>query len=154
MGGMRALLVLVTLTGAARADDSQCRILDVDFATAATADPTANMYAPQIVAWIEDTAGNYVDTIYITQATGTFGIGNRPGDFRLNSGPSWPYGRRATTFPIWAHKQPLRWPELVFQDARDAELSHSSSQSSIENHFCRPTGGTELDSMTCPSPVV
>ena len=48
-------------------------------------------------------AGDYIDTIYITQQTGTFGLGNRPGRFDFNSGPHWPYGRRITTFPVWSH---------------------------------------------------
>ena len=36
----------------------------------------------------------YVDTLYVTQQIGTFGLGNRPGHFDFNSGPIWPYGRR------------------------------------------------------------
>ena len=49
---------------------------------------------PQIVIWIEKPTGQYVDTIFITQQTGLYGIGNRPGRFDFNSGPNWPYGRR------------------------------------------------------------
>src|SRR5205085_2578410 len=58
----------------------------------------------QMVAWIETPAGVFQGTIYITAATGTFGIGNRAGRFDLNTGPGWPYGKRITTFPVWAHR--------------------------------------------------
>jgi hypothetical protein len=131
-------------------DSAQCRILDLSFAPATSADPK-NFALPQIVAWLEDVAGNYVATVYITHATGTYGIGNRPGRFDFNSAPLWPYGRRITTFPVWSHKQPLRWPELVFQDGSDSQLSHAASQSSIDTYFCRPLGPSEMDAVTCPS---
>src|SRR5262249_25252776 len=101
--GPMALLAL--LAAPARADTGQCHVIDVDFM------PTATL---QIVAWVEDTTGHYLDTIFITQAVGTYGIGNRPGRFDFNSGspmfPSWPYGRRVTTFPVWAHRHGMTFP--------------------------------------------
>ena len=108
---------------------------------------------PQVVAWLEDLQGNYIDTVYITHATGTFGIGNRPGRYDFNSAPLWPYGRRVTVFPVWAHKHGLTFPELVFQDGNDDGLSHSIAQSSRDTYFCRPLQGPELDAMTCPSSI-
>jgi hypothetical protein len=69
------ILSVASAVGAhAYADPGVCHFVDVDFT------PTADL---QIVAWIEDTKGNYVDTAYITQATGSFGIGNRPWSLRL-----------------------------------------------------------------------
>src|SRR5690349_4515648 len=68
----------------------------------------------QIVAWVEDSTGKYIDTIYMTAKTGVYGMGNRPGRKDFNSGPypnialgiddMWPYGRREMTFPVWAEK--------------------------------------------------
>jgi hypothetical protein len=126
-----------------------CTVVDVDFTPAAS----SNQFAPQIVAWIEDTSGNYLDTIYITQQTGTFGIGNRPGRFDFNSGPNWPYGRRPTVFPIWSHRHGLSWDQVVFQDADENNLSHPFNNSSREAHFCRPMMPSEpsWDAMTCAS---
>ncbi|HTR51085.1 MAG TPA: fibronectin type III domain-containing protein [Kofleriaceae bacterium] len=98
----------------------------------------------QIVAWIETAAGVYVDTIYITQKVGHYGLGNRPGRFDLNSGPIvhdlWPYGRRITTFPVWAHRHGMTFPEVVFQDGDDDDISHGVEISSPEKvpPFCRP----------------
>ena len=103
----------------------------------------------QIVAWVEDAAGNYVDTIYMTAKTGVYGMGNRPGRYDFNSGPypnpalgiddMWPYGRRINTFPVWAQRHPLEFPAVIFQDEQEDNLSHSFSESSAEHlPYCRP----------------
>ena len=73
-----------------------------------------------------------------------YGLGNRPGRFDFNSGPPssdlWPYGRRVTTFPVWAHRHGLSWPEVDFQNGDDDDLSHPANQSSAEltPPYCRP----------------
>jgi hypothetical protein len=104
----------------------------------------------QMVAWLEKADGTFVETLYITAKTGLYGLGNRPGRYDFNSGPvpnaskgiddMWPYGRRITTFPVWAHRHGLSWPLVVFQDDRDSDLSHSLSISSREvtPPYCRP----------------
>jgi hypothetical protein len=119
----------------------------------------------QIVAWVETSAGQYVDTLYITQETGRFGLGNRPGRFDFNSGPMFPYGRRTPTFPVWAHRHGMTFPMVLFQNSPDDpavcesyvndpngapghtrdyadcgenNLSHSFSASSRELHYCQP----------------
>src|SRR5688572_11211087 len=73
----------------------------------------------QIVAWVETAAGAYVDTVYITQTTGRFGLGNRPGRYDFNSGPMFPYGRRTTTFPVWSRRHGLTFPPVIFQTSPD-----------------------------------
>ncbi len=147
-----------------------CHVVDVDFTTAD--DGASNHFPPQVVVWIEDAAGNYIDTLYITQKTGTYGIGNRPGRMDFKSGPLFPYGRREETFPIWSHRHGVDFPRVVFRyytpepcnsntdcanqqlhtcdlgnhecaSSVDSELSHSQSVSSLEYHFCRPLMPTE-----------
>jgi hypothetical protein len=152
---MRALVICALLLGAREAS-AQCRNIELSFAS----QPTGQVpdVVPQVVAWLEDESGTFVDTIYITHATGTFGIGNRPGRFDFNSSFRWPYGRRTTTFPVWAHRHGLTWPELIFQTINetgtptDSRLSHQLDVSSSEIYFCRPFDGA--DAMTCPSAVV
>ena len=142
-----ALAILALAPAAAHADQAgECHTVDIDVV------PAADL---QIVAWVEDTAGNYVDTAYITQATGSFGIGNRPGRFDFNSGPGWPYGKRLTTFPVWAHNHHIEFPEVDFQNSQESDLSHPFSQSSHEGHFCRPLKDTEpaWDTGTCATSV-
>jgi hypothetical protein len=165
-----ALLALLGALGlglgapAVRADDAApvCRVVNVDFTPGGIAATSAGPEIdPQIVAWIEKppaagaTAGDFVQTIYITQQTGRYGIANRPGRFDFNSGPSWPYGRRVTVFPVWAHRHGVSFPQLEYQSGTDNDLSKMAGQSSTEVHFCRPlqTSESAWDAATCPSAV-
>jgi hypothetical protein len=155
----RALIVLLAAAIPAPATANVCRVANIDFLPAEQPTPAGMRFPLQIVAWIEDGAGKYVDTVFITQTTGSFGLGNRPGRFDLNSAPLWPYGRRITVFPVWAHRHGMSWPEVVFQDANDDQVSHAFAQSSQEKHFCRPMlhSGEDLvswDAATCASVAV
>jgi hypothetical protein len=147
---MLARLAVVLLAAAAlaprQAAAEQCRVVNVDF------QPTARL---QLVAWVEDSAGNYVDTVFITDAVGRRGIGNRPGRFDFNSGPRWPYGRRLTTFPVWANRHDQNFPTVVFQSGTESDLSHPFNLSSQETFFCRPLKPDEAgwDTGTCASPI-
>jgi hypothetical protein len=148
-----AALALAMLATTAHADDApSCRVIDVKLT------PADQL---QIVAWIEDPAGNFVGTAFITQQTGTYGMGNRPGELELNSGPNWPYGRRETTFPIWSHRHGLTWPMIEFQATvaganAENDVSQPAVNSSAEPHYCRPIedSGTDKpywDAQTCPT---
>jgi hypothetical protein len=140
IAGRLALLASLLFTTPSHAGE-QCVNVQVQFT------PTDSL---QIVAWIEDTNGTYIDTVYITAKTGMYGMGNRPGRYDFNSGPvpdpvtgvddMWPYGRRITTFPIWAHRHGIKFPAVVFQDGNESNLSHSFDQSSLEKTppYCRP----------------
>ena len=142
----RVALVTLLLCGVAHADGQQCVDLHVQFV------PTDSL---QIAAWVEDTAGNYEATIFLTRKIGLYGLGNRPGRFDFNSGPPpnaamhiddmWPYGRRITTFPVWSHRHGMTFPEVVFQTGSESDLSHPSSKSSREvtPPYCRPLDPTQ-----------
>ena len=161
--------LLAVFASFAHADTSACRVISLDFTpggipagmrTPPGQAPSGKLYPsaeilPQIVAWIETPAGDYVDTVYITQQTGRYGIGNRPGRYDFNSGPRWPYGRRITVFPVWANKQPRTFPQVDYNNDQDDNLSHPFNQSSSEGHFCRPLEFTDVnwDGVTCSSTV-
>ncbi len=146
------LLAMLLAPSGPAAAEGNCTTVDLELVPAAM---EGNPFAPQIVAWVETTAGVYVDTAYITAQTGSFGLGNRPGRFDFNSGPNWPYGRRLTVFPVWAHRHGLEWNEVEFQNKDESNLSHPFNQSSRETHFCRPMQRAEptWDAMTCASTV-
>ncbi|MEP6861432.1 MAG: fibronectin type III domain-containing protein [Deltaproteobacteria bacterium] len=159
---MRVAVAVLLVSGLAYADDPR-RCVDVQFT------PTDNL---QIVAWVETSGGDYIDTVYVTQQIGSFGLGNRPGRFDFNSGPQWPYGRRTTTFPVWSHKHGKTFPAVLFQNdinddvdycldpmimdyagCGENDLSHPYDQSSREGHYCRPRieGEVGWDTATCAS---
>ena len=150
---MRQLLLALTLLApaSALAEEGVCKIVELDFQPSPINNTAPHRANPQIVAWIEDPSGKFVATVFITQETGTFGLGNRPGRYDFNSGPLWPYGRRITTFPIWAHRHGLTFDEVAFQNGDESNLSHAFSESSKERHFCRPLIPNEImwDAGTC-----
>ena len=157
MSARTALATLVALVSALLsptptwAAEGMCHVVDVQLQPQKRTDVRpGRQQPPQIVIWVEDAEGNYIDTVFITQKTGTYGLGNRPGRMDFNSAPLWPYGRRTTTFPVWADKQPLRWPLVIFQDGNDDGLSHAVNESSRDLHFCRPQRPQEfVDAVTC-----
>ena len=92
--------------------DRRSRILDLEIV------PTARS---QIAVWVERDDGTFLDTLALTQATATRGIGNRPGAMQMNSGFRWPYGRREGVLPVWAHRRAAApgaalFPRVIFQD--------------------------------------
>jgi hypothetical protein len=154
--GRLAALVCLALSPTTRAAPQMCRVIELDFIPAGLGTPIKT--PPQMVAWLETPTGTFVDTVYITQQTGTFGLGNRPGQFDFNSGPMWPYGRRTTVFPVWAHRHRHDFRQVVFQDGIDGNLSHVVGQSSHEVHYCLPLRSDEskwadADAGTCASVV-
>jgi hypothetical protein len=141
-----ALLAAAALAPLDHAQADQCRVVNVDL------QPSDKL---QMVAWIEDASGNYVDTVFVTDGVGRRGLGNRPGRADFNSGPRWPYGRRTATFPVWANRHGQTYPLVVFQNADENNLSHPFNQSSQEAFFCRPLRRDEpgWDTASCASPI-
>lgn len=149
--------VSLLLAPDARAEQlASCRVINVDFTPSGRpASSKSPAIDPQLVAWIEKPTGEYVATIFITAQTGRYGIGNRPGRYDFNSGPSWPYGRRTTVLPVWAHRHGVVFPLIGYRNGEDSNLSHPSAQSSRETHFCRPMqqGEAQWDAATCSSAI-
>lgn len=115
----------------------------------------------QIAMWLVDANGAFVQDVMVTQATGTLGIGNRPGRWDFVSSWRFPYGPRPQVLPVWAHARGKTYPALIFHDDDEADLDslgwHENS-SSDEPYFCRPLTDSEnlvisTDTMTCPSPA-
>ncbi len=157
---LRAVLLASLLAIApsdAVAEVGVCHAVDVELQPETRTDiRPGDRHAPQIVVWVETADGTFVDTVFITQATGTYGLGNRPGRYDFNSAPAWPYGRRITTFPVWADKKPERFDSIVFNNGQESNLSHPVAESSKEMHFCRPTMPEEpvYDAMSCATTKV
>jgi hypothetical protein len=140
---MKRVLALLLVLGAPSSANAVCRVVEVTFT------PTSDL---QLAVWLEDSAGNFVDTVLVTQETATYGLGNRPGIMEFNSELDWPYGRRESVLPVWAYRRGAVYPQLVFQDGQDDNLSHAIIHSSQEFHFCRPMTELEADTGSCASP--
>ncbi|NVB42956.1 hypothetical protein G6O69_34360 [Pseudenhygromyxa sp. WMMC2535] len=114
----------------------------------------------QIAIWLEDAEGNFIEDVFVTQATGKLGIANRPGLFEFVSSWRAPYGPRESVLPIWAHRRGKTYPKIIFHDANTSNhtsLGFHEGSSSAETYFCRPLTPSEdeaiVDTMTCPSPA-
>ena len=59
----------------------------------------------QLAVWIEREGVPFFHTVRLTQAVARRGIGNRPGALQMNGGFRWPYGRRESALPVWAHRR-------------------------------------------------
>jgi hypothetical protein len=151
-----AALTALFVAGAAWAD-APCRTVEVSFK------PVKNL---QIAVWIEDTAGNYQGTAFVTRLTGTFGLANRPGNHFLHSRERFPYGRRDMVLPVWAHKRNHTYGFVVMGgaignskatcaqhatagDCDDDTIAYHSAVSSLEPFYCSPSGAmiTQQDGM-------
>ena len=116
-----ALLCVPVLAVADPTPGRSCHVIKADFT------PIADKFEPQIVMWVEDSAGHYIDTIFMTEQTGRFGLGNRPGRYDFNSGPGWPYGRRSNVFPVWSHRHGMTFPQVGFQTQKQALTTTTNS---------------------------
>ncbi|MEM6991033.1 MAG: CFI-box-CTERM domain-containing protein [Myxococcota bacterium] len=116
----------------------------------------------QIAIWLETGDGTFINDVFVTQATGSLGIGNRPGRWDFLSSWRFPYGPRPNVLPVWAHRRGKTYPQLVFHDSDPSDqdsLGWHESTSSPEPYYCRPLAPEEhdtisVDTMTCPSPSV
>ncbi|WAS96965.1 CFI-box-CTERM domain-containing protein [Nannocystis punicea] len=116
----------------------------------------------QMAIWLEDQDGNFVQDVLVTQATGKYGIGNRPGVWNFVSSWRAPYGPRQSVLPVWAHRRGKKYPRIIFLDDNPADfesLGWHENSSSAENYYCRPLTASEhetisVDTKTCPSPKV
>ncbi|HVU52178.1 MAG TPA: CFI-box-CTERM domain-containing protein [Polyangia bacterium] len=153
--------MLWALAPTASPPGAPCTALEVSFTTDCLRQPgdagcvfhaDAPDFGPQIAVWVERGDGTFVDTLMVTNATAIFGIGNRPGDWNLRSGPRFPYGRREMALPVWAHARGKTYPLVVMQDGQEDRLGGHEDDSSPEPHFCRPMLPPEIvDAVTCPS---
>jgi len=150
MSGL-AIATVGALSGSARAADGDDVLLEFHF------QPVPNA---QIAIWLTSDEGTFERDVFVTQATATLGIGNRPGRWDFLSSWRFPYGPRTNVLPVWAHARGKQYPALIFHDDNPADLEslgwHENS-SSPEAYFCRPLQQSEhdtisTDTMTCPSP--
>jgi hypothetical protein len=157
-----AVLLALALLPSAASADPPCGAVEIRFAPGAP--------GMQIAVWIEDAAGNYVDTAYVTRLTGQFGLANRPGDGLLKTDFKWPYGRREMVLPIWAHRRNHHYPKIMMGgvcgnsttshcpdgslcggDCDDTTIAYHPRVSSYEPFYCSPSGASRIDAMSCAS---
>ena len=151
---LRIFLCLGALafSGSARADCPKSRVVEFRFT------PTQRA---QMALWVESEDGRLFANAGLTQATAYRGIGNRPGAMQMNSGFRWPYGRRESVLPVWAHRHAQatgrRFPRVIFQNRRsEGHASRSVADASRDDYYClsflKTNSSREaLDAVSCAS---
>ena len=167
--GLGAVALPLALSGAAWAVDPTCRVVEVrfqpqGFPKQGSASGREEL-SPQVAVWVESADRSFRKDLFLTRAVGLFGIGNRPGLATLKSHFRWPYGRRPSSLPIWAHRRGKTYgfvamggrcssiynPDMPTQSSCRPDFAGESSDddrtiayhfpvSSDEPYFCSPSG--------------
>lgn len=93
---------------------------------------------PSFAVWVEDTEGNYLETLYVTRfvAGGVYGHGQlSPGKWDNKPGEA----RRPGTLPYWAHKRNVRAEDGLFVPSEKNPLPDAITAAT-------PTGSFKLNS--------
>lgn len=89
-------------------------------------------YYPQIVFWVEDEDGKYIQTLYASKsiATGTFKYG-------VNKNGKWLPGerRRAAALPYWSHKRNIVAPDGLYLPTPDNPLVDAITGATPQGNF-------------------
>src|SRR5262245_5532190 len=163
----------VPLAGEARGQS--CRLLvyqfqpvpyDATHELANGAGPEAGVFeegGPQVALWLESAPttgsppsqrGSHLFDLFVSARTGTFGIGNRPGNAQFGSAPRFPFGHRDNVLPVWAWARGRSYPLYVMQDGYQDLFTHPFGSSTLEPFYCRPLTPQEVvDALTCPTSV-
>jgi hypothetical protein len=87
---------------------------------------------PLMAIWVEDTAGNYIQTLYVAQsiATGVFARGD-------NSSGQWTEGeiRRPAALPYWSHKRGIVAGDGLYMPTPDNPVPDAYSGATPQNDF-------------------
>lgn len=94
---------------------------------------------PQIAIWTEDTAGNHLQTLFVTQATakGIFFGGRSKENFKefdSNRDATGGY-RRVNALPVWSHKRGVQYPDGMYVPTRENPLPDGITGATLSNNF-------------------
>ncbi|WP_432459835.1 MULTISPECIES: DUF4405 domain-containing protein [unclassified Agarivorans] len=82
---------------------------------------------PQVAFWIEDLAGHYIDTLYVTQKTSNGGFIPNEDLFGLVSRPE--------ALPYWAHQRGVKYKNnLMVPDANNTDLDGVTGATPLGNY--------------------
>lgn len=167
--GLGAVVLPLGLSGSAWAVDPTCRVVEVRFQPQGFPKQGSTSgreeLSPQVAVWVESADRSFRKDLFLTRAVGLFGIGNRPGLATLKSHFRWPYGRRPSALPVWAHRRGKTYgfvvmggrcssiynPDMPTQSSCRPDFAGESSDddrtiayhfpvSSDEPYFCSPSG--------------
>lgn len=102
---------------------------------------------PQMAVWIEDEAGDYVETLFVSKATakGLFFGGRNKTNFKTFDHKKQRSNtlRRVNALPVWSHKRGKRYEDGLFVPTRDQPLPEAIAGETLTDSFVL-SASTEL----------
>lgn len=94
---------------------------------------------PQMAIWTEDTAGNFVETVFVSKATakGLFFGGRSKENFKnfdQNKEASGGY-RRVNALPVWSHKRDVQYEDGLYVPTVNAPLPDAITGATLTDNF-------------------
>ncbi len=111
-----------------------------------------HFWNPQLAVWIEDTTGQYLETLMVTTSTaqGLFYSGRTSENFReadlvkTSSGSS---TRRVDALPYWSHKRGIRYKDGYYSPPPDQPLPDGITGATPVGNFYLTTSGGNLSNL-------
>lgn len=99
---------------------------------------------PQMVVWTEDTAGNFLETVFVSKATakGLFYGGRSKENFKsfdtIKDMVNDDY-RRVDALPVWSHSRNVQYPDGLFVPPASSPLPDAITGATLSDNFILET---------------
>ncbi len=94
---------------------------------------------PQMAIWTEDSLGNYLETLFVTQSTakGIFFGGRSKQNFKQFDQAKDAIGdyRRVDALPVWSHQRGVQYADGLYTPTRETPLPDAISGATITDNF-------------------
>ncbi|KXJ04281.1 hypothetical protein AC249_AIPGENE3254, partial [Exaiptasia diaphana] len=103
---------------------------------------------PQMAIWIEDSSGNFIQTLFISRASaeGLFFGGRSKENFKTFDEQTDATGdyRRVDALPVWSHKRNIRYDDGMYVPPNHQPIVDGTSGPTISESFLLKTSTDEL----------
>ncbi len=94
---------------------------------------------PQMAVWVEDTSGNYLETLFVSKATakGLFFGGRSKDNFKEFDEKKDAVGeyRRVNALPVWSHKRGVQYEDGMYVPTNDKPLPDGITGATFIDNF-------------------
>ena len=102
---------------------------------------------PQMAIWTEDTAGNFLETLFVSKATakGLFFGGRSKANFKAFDAQKDAVGayRRVNALPVWSHSRGVRYPDGLYVPTREDPLPDGMTGATLSGNFYMNTSASQ-----------
>jgi len=110
---------------------------------------------PQMAVWVEDSLGNYIETIFVSNATAKdiFLGGRSKNNFKEFDGQKAKVGqkadyRRVNALPVWSHNRGVQYEDGMYVPTKENPLPDAISGATIKDNFKLISTIDELEHFT------